>query len=98
MEIKQKNACRTQTQGKSVTTMENVNAENANVIVIMLENFVLVIKMSVQSKSNVMPSDITNTGKKTLDLQIIGPQTSTLQPFFTTLHYCGPYHRKFFTS
>ena len=44
--------------------MESVNAENANAIVIMLENFVLVIKMSVQSKSNVMPSDITNTGKK----------------------------------
>ena len=64
LEIKQKNACKTQTQEKSVTTMENVNAENANVIVIMLENFVLVIKMSVQSKSNVMPSDITNTGKK----------------------------------
>ena len=64
MESKQKNACKTQTQEKSVTTMEIVNAENANVTVIMLENFALVIKMSVQSKSNFMPSDITNTGKK----------------------------------
>ena len=50
MESKQKNACKTQTQEKSVTTMEIVNAENANVIVIMLENFALVIKMNVQGK------------------------------------------------
>ena len=50
METTQKNACKAQTQEKSVTTMESVNAENANVIVIMLENFALVIKMSVQSK------------------------------------------------
>ena len=50
LERKEKNACKTQTQEKSVTTMEIVNVENANAIVIMLENFVLVIKMSVQGK------------------------------------------------
>lgn len=74
LESTQKNAGKTQTQKKSVTTMENVNAENANVIGIMLENFAVVIKMSVQGKWKFLPPD----KKVQIKIQIMDTQTSLL--------------------